>query len=86
MDIRALAHALILEIPVVTDDSDMLALAQDFSIRTLKTLELLKLMFDCRHIDMEMVRQIASYWIYEGDRPQSFSVDYRKLFNESPPK
>jgi hypothetical protein len=86
VDINALAHADILDIPIVTDDAAMLDLAQDFNIKTLKTLDLLKLMLDCRHIDMEMVRQIAAYWTYEDDRPKSFSRDYRKLFKERPPK
>ncbi len=86
VDIRALAHAYILDIPIVTDDADMLALAQDFDIKTLKTLELLRQMLDCQHIDIAMVRQIAAYWIYENDRPKSFSSDYRKLFKERPPK
>ena len=86
VDITALAHAYVLDIQIVTDDSDMLALAEDFNIKSLKTLELLKLMLDCCHIDMAVVRQIASYWIYENDRPKSFSADYKKLFKEPPPK
>lgn len=85
VDIRALAHALVLEIPVVTDDADMLDLAKDFNIKTLKTLEILKLMLDCGHIEMATVKQIAAYWIYEEDRPKSFTTDYRKLFKERPP-
>jgi predicted nuclease of predicted toxin-antitoxin system len=86
VDIRALAHAYILDIQIVTDDADMLTLAQDFGIKTLKTLEILKKMLDCRHIGIEMVRQIAAYWTYENDRPKSFTTDYRSLFKERPPK
>ena len=86
VDITALAHAYILDIPIVTDDSDMLALARDFSIKTLKTLDLLKLMLDCRQIDITVVRQIASYWNYAEDKPKSFALDYKKLFKEMPPK
>lgn len=86
VDIAALAHAYVLDIPIVTDDSDMLALAGDFNIKTLKTLELLKLMLDCRHIDITVVRQIASYWHYAEDTPKSFALDYKKLFKEPPPK
>lgn len=52
----------------------------------LKALDLLKLMLDCRHIDMAIVKQIAAYWIYEDDRPKSFNTDYQKLFKERPPK
>ncbi len=86
VDIRALAHAYILDIQIVTDDADMLTLALDFGIKTLKTLELLKQMLDCQHIDIAVVRQIAAYWIYENDRPKSFTADYRSLFKERPPK
>lgn len=64
----------------------MLDLAGDFNIKTLKTLELLKLMLDCRHIDIAIVRQIAAYWIYAQDTPKSFAVDYKKLFREPQPK
>jgi len=86
VDITALAHAYVLNIQIVTDDSDMLTLAYDFNISTLKTLELLKMMLDCLHIDITIVRQIASYWNYAEDKPQSFALDYKKLFKELPPK
>ncbi len=85
-DVSALSHGYVLGIPLVTDDSDMLALAAEFGIRTFKTLELLKLMLDCHHIDMTIVRQIASLWIYSDDEPRSFTSDYKKLFKESPPR
>lgn len=75
-----------LDIQIVTDDSDMLALAEDFNIKTLKTLDILRLMLDCRHIDITVVRQIASYWNYAEDKPKSFALDYKKLFKELPPK
>ncbi len=86
VDITALSHAYVLDISIVTDDFDMLALAVDFNIRTLKTLELLKLMLDCRRIDMIIVRQIAAYWHYSDDKPKLFATDYKKLFKELPPK
>jgi hypothetical protein len=86
VDINALAHAYILDIQIITDDAAMLDLARDFNIKTLKTLDLLKLMLDCGHIEMATVRQIAAYWTYEDDRPKSFTTDFRKLFKERPPK
>ncbi len=86
VDITALAHAYVLNIQIVTDDSDMLALAGNFNINTFKTLELLKLMLDCLHIKIAIVRQIASYWNYAEDIPKSFAMDYKKLFKELPPK
>jgi hypothetical protein len=84
VDVMGLAHAYVLGIPIVTDDGDMLALAEDFEIATLKTLELLKLMMDCDHIDMAKVREIGGYLAYSNDRPREFRRDYKKLFNEEP--
>lgn len=86
VDITALAYAYVLNIQIVTDDSDMLALAAEFNIRTLKTLELLKLMLDYQHISIAVVKQVASFWNYTDDKPKSFALDYKKLFKELPPK
>jgi hypothetical protein len=86
VDVTILAHAYILGIPVVTDDGDMLALANDFEIRTLRVLDLLKLMLGCKHIDMPKVREIAEYLTYIKDKPRDYWRDYKKLFGEDPPK
>jgi hypothetical protein len=85
VDILCLAHGGVLGIPVVTDDSDMLQTASDFGITTMKTLELMRCMLDCGHIDMHRIRQIAAYWEYEGDKPGGFRSDYIRIFNENPP-
>ncbi|MBK5274065.1 MAG: hypothetical protein JJE30_03315 [Desulfuromonadales bacterium] len=86
VDVLGLAHAEQLRIPVVTDDVEMRQAATDYGIKTLKTLELLKLMLDCNHIDMAKVRAIAAYWVYMKDTPKSFKADYKKLFGEEPPQ
>jgi len=86
IDVRGLTYAKVLGIAIVTDDGDMLDVAKVFSIRTLTTLELLKLMLDCKHIDISKVREIASYWEYLNDKPKLFEQQYKKLFNEAPPK
>ncbi|MDH4266077.1 MAG: DNA-binding protein [Deltaproteobacteria bacterium] len=86
MDVRGLTCANVLNIPIVTDDGDMLVVAKVFSIRTLTTLELLKLMLDCKHIDISKVREIASYWEYLNDKPRLFAQQYKRLFNEAPPR
>lgn len=85
VDILCLAHGHVLDISVVTDDDDMLAVAKDFSIHTMKTLELLRLMLKCGHINKHKIRQIAAYWNYIGDKPSGFRKDYVRLFNEEPP-
>lgn len=86
VDVLGLAHGEQLAIPVVTDDDEMLQAAKDYGIKTMKTLELLKLMLDCNHIDMAKVREIAAYWVYMKDTPKSFKTDYKKLFSEEPPQ
>lgn len=85
VDVIVLSYGYILGIPVVTDDADMIELAKTFGITVWKTLDLLKLMLDCKYIDMARVRAVVAYWGYVDDRPKEFSVDYRRLFDESAP-
>lgn len=85
IDALHLSYGLVLGIPVVTDDTDMRALATAFDVKAMKTLELVRLMFDSGHIDIAKVRSIAAYWSYEADRPKDFASDYRQLFNEAAP-
>jgi len=86
VDVLCLAHAEQLHIPIVTDDEEMRTVAVEYGIKTYKTLELLKLMLDCRHIGIEKIREIAAYWIYLNDKPKDFIADYKKLFGEALPK
>ena len=81
----ALSHGYVLFIPVVTDDRDMRTVGRTFNVETMKTLKLLKLMLDAKHITIQKIRQIVGYWSYENDRPANCTSDYRKLFGESPP-
>lgn len=84
VDIEALALAMVLKIPVVTDDSDMLVLAQEYEIATMKTLELLKLMLDEKHIDNARIDSITAYWDYSKDFPKDFFKDFRAIFGREP--
>lgn len=85
VDIQCLAQGYILDIPVVTDDADMIQLANDFDIHTIKTLNLMSQMLECDHINMDKVRQIVAYWIYIEDKPGNFRADYIAIFRENPP-
>lgn len=86
VDVRCLAYAEQLRTPVVTDDEEMREAAASYGIKTLKTLELLKLMLDCGHIDMNKVREIAAYLIYQNDTPKDFRKDFKKIFGEEAPR
>lgn len=85
VDVIVLSYSAVLGIPVVTDDIDMGKLAKSFDISAMMTLDLMKLMLDCGHINLTQVRRIASYWGYANDRPANFAKDYRRLFGEGPP-
>ena len=85
VDILYLAHGYVLDIYVVSDDTDMLEVAGAFNIKTKKTQELLHLMLKCEHVDMEKVRQITAYWEYISDKPANFRQDYIDIFGEKPP-
>jgi len=85
VDILCLAYGLVLNVDVVSDDADMLELANTFGIKTKKTLELLWLMLECDHVDLKKVRQIVAYWEYISDKPGNFRQDYIEIFGEKPP-
>ena len=85
VDARYVAYALELDIPVVTDDEDMIDLAKQFGARVLRSLELLKLMLDQNHIELAKVRAIVAYWRHIGDTPGQLAKRYRRLFGEDPP-
>ncbi|MGE0525663.1 MAG: hypothetical protein AB7G93_11345 [Bdellovibrionales bacterium] len=85
-DINAMVYAMLLGIPLVTDDDDLRNLSGQMGVALYKTLELLKLMLDVGHITMEKVRAVAAYWISMADCPKDFKSDYEKIFGEKPPQ
>lgn len=88
VDARYIAYALDLDIPVVTDDRDMVELAKTFGAQPMGALQLLKLMLDASHINMVMIDSIIRYWRYIDDSPSGqrrMTIDYRRLFRKEPP-
>lgn len=86
VDVKILATASEVGLTVVTDDQDMIDFADMYGIGTMRTIELLKLMVDESHIEMEKVRAVVAHWNYENDLPfRGFAVSYRKLFGEAFP-
>ncbi len=55
--------------PVVTDDTDMIQLGQMFGVQMIKMVELLRLMLEEDHIDMDKIEEIAQYLQYMDDPP-----------------
>ncbi len=85
VDARFVAYAIELQIPVVTDDEDMIKLAQAFGAAVMRSLDLLKLMLDEGHIDIQKIQAIVAYWRHVGDTPGQLERRYRKLFGRKPP-
>jgi len=86
VDTRILATALVLGIQVVTDDQDMIELANEYEARQLTSLGLIKLMLDENHVTMDKVEQIVSQWQYENDTPyKNWKSEYKSLFGNDPP-
>lgn len=82
VDALYIAYALELNIPVVTDDQDMTALAEVFEAKVMPTLALLRIMLDCDHTDMKTIRGMVEYWRYFNDRPANLEADFARLFHD----
>ena len=80
VDAIYLSYGYVLKIPVVTDDRDKRALAAEFDIETMVTLELLKIMLDCGHVNRGKVKEIYGYWDYSNDVPHNAKADLARLF------
>ncbi|WP_205853420.1 DNA-binding protein [Pseudomonas viridiflava] len=80
VDATYLAYGHILQLPVVTDDRDMRSLAKVFDIKTVKTLELMKHMFDVGYITLVKVNGIVDHWRYINDIPADLISDIAELF------
>lgn len=88
VDCLYVAHAIEMEVSLITDDLDMAAIAQIFEVTVMGALELLHLMLNSGHVDIEKVNSIIAYWRHIGDTPTSprkLNAEYRKLFRKDPP-
>ena len=85
VDALYVTYALELDVPVVTDDQDMTKLAEAFDAKVMSTLELLKIMLDCGHTDMQTINGLVEYLKYFSDLPANFQTDYQRLFGAQQP-
>jgi hypothetical protein len=81
VDALYIAYALELDVPVVTDDQDMVELADAFEAKSMPTLELLKIMLDSGHTCMKTINGLCAYWKHISDMPANFKKDYKRLFD-----
>jgi len=87
-DLKALAVGIARKFPVVSDDRNVRQVAEANDIECWLTLDLLKLMVDCKRIDLAKVKEIIEYWKHEDDLPrgiQELRTYYQSLFGGSCP-
>ena len=86
IDTRIVATAHVLGIAVLTDDRDMIELAKEFSVKTISSLGVMKLMLEAGRIDTEKVDQVVEQWMYENDTPhRDWKKEFKKLFGREAP-
>jgi predicted nucleic acid-binding protein len=86
VDVQILATASELGLRIVTDDQDLLSMAEAYGVHADTSLELMHLMLAEAHIDLGLVRRVVAQWIYDQDAPANFARDYQRLFGEAPPR
>lgn len=87
VDATALAIGFVKQQPVVTDDKDMCTVATALGIEVWSMLQLLKLMLDEEHIDLDKIREIAQLLDYENDLPcgkLEFAKQFKQFFVSNP--
>ncbi len=80
VDIAAMATALVIEIPLATDDTGICDLARIHGIEAMGSLELLRLVLDAGRVTKEQVIEILHYLVTLPDLPASFHYDRSRLF------
>lgn len=87
VDTKIVAMGAALQIRIVTDDADMIELAETYGVHQISSMELMKLMLDNKHIDMEKVTQVVEQWVYDKDLPNGqFRKDFKSIFRVAAPK
>lgn len=80
VDIFILASAKILEIPVLTDDPDMIDAAEEYEIAQIKTIEFLAYLYANNEIDSGLVLTIFDFWEYNNDPPTGYKAERMRYF------
>jgi len=83
-DVECLATAYELHITLVTDDIDLVELANLYDHPVISSMELMQKMLLEQCITIEDVRNVVVMWTYDEDLPAHFHSEYVRLFGEEP--
>jgi hypothetical protein len=81
VDIFALSSAYVLNIPLITDDLDMEAMAKEFEIECMNSMEFLNYWHSNRAIDDAKLLELFEYWEYSNDCPAGYKLDRGRYFS-----
>ncbi|CAB1060535.1 hypothetical protein D1BOALGB6SA_5301 [Olavius sp. associated proteobacterium Delta 1] len=82
IDVRALAYSNAFAIPVVTDDFQMRKLGTNFGFEVWSLLDLLKIMYKSKWIDISDIKTLLNYLKYAKDLPYPSFEKHIKIFFE----
>jgi len=86
VDVRIVATASVLGIPMVTDDQDMIELGLTYEVKQMTSIGLMKLMLDCGHIDTDKINQVVEQWIHDKDTPYAgWQDEFERTFSRKAP-
>lgn len=86
IDVKIVATAYVLDVFLVTDDQDMIALAKIYEAKQMTSIALMKLMRDCDHIDDDKINQVIEQWLYDNDTPYAgWREEFNKTFGRKAP-
>lgn len=69
IDVEALAYAMVLNIPIVTDDFAMANLGKTYGIEVWSILDLLELMYKNNHVSIDDINLIIGFLFHNNDLP-----------------
>lgn len=85
VDVKAIAVAYVLKVELISDDIGVQNVAKEYDIPCRSTVNLLHVMFKCKHICVEKVRETIEFLQYEKDTCASYRTEYESLFEEPYP-
>lgn len=84
VDISAMASALVMELPLASDDGGLRELAEIWDVECVGTLALLRHLRDQVRVDGEIVERVLREMEQLPDMPAGYTTDKRRLFPEFP--
>lgn len=83
-DIYCVATAEVLKLVLVSDEKPIVEVCNAFDVEVINSINLLKLMYDCKYINIEKIMEIRNFLYYINDWQSNFNEDMKKYFNIDP--